>query len=61
LYVWCPRLVDGTPVGVDIARPLKRRLHALAPDLTCRSVAMQTIDVRVSTTDERKFLLTRYT
>lgn len=45
---------------------LKRRLHALAPGLTPRSVlekfaAMQMIDVHVPTTDQREFLLTRYT
>jgi transposase len=45
---------------------LKRRLHALAPGLTPRSViekfaAMQMIDVHVPTTDERELLLTRYT
>jgi len=45
---------------------LKRRLHALAPGLTPRSVldkfaAMQMIDVHVPTTDRRELLLTRYT
>jgi Transposase DDE domain len=45
---------------------LKRRLHALAPGLTPRSVlekfaAMQMIDVHVPTTDGRELLLTRYT
>jgi transposase len=45
---------------------LARRLHALAPGLTPRSViekftAMQMIDVHVPTTDGRELLLTRYT
>jgi transposase len=45
---------------------LKRRLQALAPGLTPRSVvekfaAMQMIDVHVPTTDGRELLLTRYT
>ena len=45
---------------------LKRRLHALAPGLTPRSVlekfaAVQMIDVHVPTTDGRELLLTRYT
>ena len=45
---------------------LTRRLHALAPGLTPRSVlekfaAMQMIDVHVPTTDGRELLLTRYT
>jgi hypothetical protein len=45
---------------------LKRRLHAMAPGLTPRSVlekfaAMQMIDVHVPTTDGRELLLTRYT
>jgi hypothetical protein len=45
---------------------LKRRLHALAPGLSPRSVlekfaAMQMIDVHVPTTDGRDLLLTRYT
>jgi hypothetical protein len=45
---------------------LKRRLHALAPGLTPRSVlekfaALQMIDVHVPTTDGRELLLTRYT
>jgi transposase len=45
---------------------LKRRLHALAPGLTPRSVlekfaAMQMIDVHVRTTDGRELLLTRLT
>ncbi len=45
---------------------LKRRLHALAPGLTPRSVlekfsAMQMIDVHVPTTDGRELQLTRYT
>jgi hypothetical protein len=45
---------------------LKRRLHALAPGLTPRSVlekfaAMQMIDVHVPTSDGRELLLTRYT
>jgi hypothetical protein len=45
---------------------LRRRLHALAPGLTPRSVlekfaAMQMIDVHVPTTDGRELLLTRYT
>jgi transposase len=45
---------------------LKRRLHALAPGLTPRSVlekfaAMQMIDMHVPTTDGRELLLTRYT
>jgi transposase len=45
---------------------LKRRLHALAPGLTPRSVlekfaAMQMIDVHVPTTDRRELLFTRYT
>lgn len=44
----------------------KRRLHALAPGLTPRSVlekfaAMQMIDMHVPTTDGRELLLTRYT
>ena len=45
---------------------LGRRLHALAPGLTRRSVldkfaAMQMIDVHLPTTDGRELLLTRYT
>ena len=45
---------------------LARRLHALAPGLSPRSViekfaAMQMIDVHVPTTDGRELLLTRYT
>jgi hypothetical protein len=45
---------------------LQRRLHALAPGLTPRSViekfsAVQMIDVHVPTTDGRELLLTRYT
>jgi Transposase DDE domain len=45
---------------------LKRRLHAMAPGLTPRSVlekfaAIQMIDVHVPTTDGRELLLTRYT
>jgi hypothetical protein len=45
---------------------LARRLHALAPGLTPRSVlekfaAMQMIDVRLPTTDGRELVLTRYT
>jgi Transposase DDE domain len=45
---------------------LKRRLHALAPGLTPRSVlekfaAIQMIDVHVPTTDGRDLALTRYT
>ena len=45
---------------------LARRLHALAPGLTTRSVlekfaAMQMIDVHLPTTDGRELLLTRYT
>ena len=45
---------------------LKRRLHALAPGLSPRSVleklaAIQMIDVHVPTTDGRELLLTRYT
>jgi hypothetical protein len=45
---------------------LRRRLHALAPGLTTRSVlekfaAIQMIDVHVPTTDGRELLLTRYT
>src|SRR5271165_4016415 len=45
---------------------LGRRLHALAPGLTPRSVieklsAIQMIDVRVPTTDGREFVLTRHT
>ena len=45
---------------------LKRRLHALAPGLTPRSVlekfsALQMIDVHVPTTDGRELMLTRYT
>jgi len=45
---------------------LKRRLHALAPGLTPRSVlekfaAIQMIDVHVPTTDGRELVLTRYT
>src|SRR5205085_10520936 len=45
---------------------LARRLHALAPGLTSRSVlekfaAMQMIDVHLPTTDGRELLLTRYT
>ena len=44
----------------------KRRLHALAPGLTPRSVlekfaAMQMIDVHAPTADGRELLLTRYT
>jgi Transposase DDE domain len=45
---------------------LGRRLHALAPGLTTRSVlekfaAVQMIDVHVPTTDGRELMLTRYT
>jgi transposase len=45
---------------------LERRLHALAPGLTPRSViekfsAMQMIDVHIPTTDGREMMLTRYT
>lgn len=45
---------------------LKRRLHALAPGLTPRSViekfaAVQMIDVHVPTTDGRELMLSRYT
>src|SRR5438093_9492329 len=45
---------------------LARRLHALAPGLTPRSVlekfaAMQMIDVHLPTTDDRELVLTRYT
>jgi Transposase DDE domain len=45
---------------------LGRRLHALAPGLTARSVlekfaALQMIDVHVPTTDGRELMLTRYT
>src|SRR5436309_328394 len=45
---------------------LTRRLHALAPGLTPRSVlekfaAMQMIDVHLGTTDGRELVLTRYT
>jgi hypothetical protein len=45
---------------------LARRLHALAPGLTPRSVlekfaAVQMIDVHMPTTDGRELLLTRYT
>jgi hypothetical protein len=45
---------------------LARRLHALAPGLTPRSVlgkfaAVQMIDVHLPTTDGRERLLTRYT
>jgi transposase len=45
---------------------LKRRLHALAPGLTPRSVlekfsAVQMIDVHIPTTDSRELMLTRYT
>jgi hypothetical protein len=45
---------------------LRRRLHALAPGLTPRSVtekfsAMQMIDVHIPTTDGREVVLTRYT
>jgi hypothetical protein len=45
---------------------LGRRLHALAPGLTPRSVlekfaAMQMIDVHLPTTDGRELILTRYT
>src|SRR5215469_5204967 len=45
---------------------LKRRLHALAPGLSPRSVlekfaAIQMIDVHVPTTDGRELVLTRYT
>ena len=44
---------------------LARRLHALAPGLTPRSVvekfaAMQMIDVHLPTTDGRDLVLTRY-
>src|SRR5215472_504862 len=44
----------------------RRRLHALAPGLTPRSVlekfaAMQMIDVHLPTTDGRELVLTRYT
>ena len=45
---------------------LGRRLHALAPGLTPRSVlekfaAIQMIDVHVPTTDGRELMLTRHT
>src|SRR5205085_12115755 len=45
---------------------LARRLHALAPGLTPRSVlekfaAMQMIDLHLPTTDGRELVLTRYT
>jgi hypothetical protein len=45
---------------------LARRLHALAPELTSRSVlekfaAMQMVDVHLPPTDGRELLLTRYT
>jgi hypothetical protein len=45
---------------------LARRLHALAPGLTPRSVfekfaAVQMIDLHLPTTDGRELLLTRYT
>src|SRR5215471_21129026 len=45
---------------------LGRRLHALAPGLTPRSVlekfaAVQMIDVAIPTTDDREVQLTRYT
>jgi hypothetical protein len=45
---------------------LRRRLYALAPDLTPRSVieqfsAVQMIDVHIQTTDGRELVLTRYT
>jgi hypothetical protein len=45
---------------------LARRLHALVPGLTPRSVlekfaAMQMIDVNMPTTDGRELVLTRYT
>jgi transposase len=45
---------------------LQRRLHALAPGLTARSVlekfaAVQMIDVHLPTTDGRELLLSRYT
>src|SRR5246127_739028 len=45
---------------------LARRLHALAPGLTSRSVlekfdAVQMIDVHLPTTDGRELVLTRYT
>jgi transposase len=45
---------------------LGRRLHALAPGLTPRSVfekfaAIQMIDVQIPTTDSRELVLTRYT
>jgi hypothetical protein len=45
---------------------LARRLHALAPGLTPRSVlekfaAMQMIDVHLPTADGRELVLTRYT
>ena len=45
---------------------LSRRLHALAPGLTPRSViekfaAVQMIDLHVPTTDGRELMLTRYT
>src|SRR6185312_5275841 len=45
---------------------LARRLHALAPGLSPRSViekfaAMQMIDVHIPTTDGRELRLTRYT
>ncbi len=45
---------------------MERRLHALAPGLTPRSViekfaAMQMIDVHVPTTDGRELVLTRRT
>lgn len=45
---------------------MARRLHALAPGLTPRSVlakfaAVQMIDLHVPTSDGRELLLTRYT
>jgi hypothetical protein len=40
---------------------LARRLHALAPGLTPRSVLEKLIDVHLPTTDGRELVLTRYT
>jgi hypothetical protein len=60
--------LNQTPRGRSLGagRPELRRLYALAPGLTPRSVlekfsAIQMIDVHIPTTDGRELLLTRYT
>src|SRR5215472_2413147 len=74
-----PQRRSGHPTGLSPARgahrgprpyclhvTLARRLHAVAPGLTPRSVlekfaAVQMIDVHLPTTDGRELVLTRYT